>query len=65
MQVTMTVVYSSEGKLLNFGPWDYQIQEFLVNQEKPELGAYQVVGNPLPEGAIVKDVVITIPELGE
>jgi hypothetical protein len=65
MQITKTIVYSQQGEVINFGAWDYQHEEIWVDEDNPQLGKYTIARNPLPEGAVAKDVAITIPELTE
>jgi len=63
MQITKTIVYDSQGGVINFGPWDYQYEDVWVDEDNPQLGKYTIARNPLPEGAVVKDVLVTIPDL--
>jgi hypothetical protein len=50
----MKTIYLNE-KLINIGDWDYQISA--------DLEAKEIIGNPLPEGAIEKDEeVVTNPD---
>jgi hypothetical protein len=51
----MKTIYDSNGTLINIGDWDYKIT---TDEEGNE-----VIGNPLPAGAVEKDEeVVTNPD---
>jgi len=52
----MKTIYDSTGLLINIGEWDYKI---ITDDEGNE-----VIGNPLPEGAIYKDEEVITNEDG-
>lgn len=73
----MTMVITLDGKIINVGPWDYKVSQEAV-ATKPFPGGplpapddwdygieyIEVVGNPLPEGAIEEDIEIVADALG-